>query len=393
MTEKLYYKDQYLKECEAQVIDVIDNDKEVLVVLDKTIFYPEGGGQPSDVGEIDGIKVHHVFEKGDVIYHHMNEAPKNKKVVCKIDFDVRFDHMQQHAGEHLLSGAILKLFGGNNKGFHMGDEYVTLDVDIDHMTDDMVKTVEDEVNSYIYKDREFHTCIVSREKAEKFPIRKKLKDGESSIRIVEVKDMDCCPCCGTHVARTGEIGLIKITKTERYKGMTRIYLKCGNRALKDVQVKQDIISNLSKYLSTDEYGLIDRVQKQSNEIDELKKQVNKLNKIFADQEAEKIINRSYSKVILQNYEYMTFDQVQLIGSSLSKNDCIFILSSVCDKKIIFENNTDLDIKCGRLFKEHIRDFNGKGGGKDKRAQGTFDSEEDLIKFCDFLYSKVNESID
>lgn len=392
MTEKLYYEDQYLKECRAQVVDIINNDKEVLVVLDKTIFYPEGGGQLSDIGEIDGIPVHHVSEKDDIIYHHMKEAPKNKNVLCRIDFNVRFDHMQQHAGEHILSGAILKLFGGNNKGFHMGDEYLTLDTDIEHMTDDMVKRAEDEVNSYIYKDREFHTCIVSREEAENFPIRKKVKEGENEIRIVEVKDMDCCPCCGTHVARTGEIGIVKIIKTERYKGMTRIYVKCGNRALKDIQIKHNIVNNLGKYFSVDESEILDKVQKQSKEIEDLKKQVNKLNKIFADKEAEKIINSMCSDIILKNFEFMTFEQVKLIGSALGRINGIFILSSIVDKKIIFENNTSYDIKCGKLFKEYIKEFNGKGGGKDKSAQGTFDSEEDLIKFCEFLYSKVNEAI-
>lgn len=383
MTEKLFYKDPYLTECEAEVKDIINRDGKVFVVLDKTPFYPEGGGQPSDLGEINGVKVLYVYEEKGIIYHQIEKVIEDKKALCKIDFERRFDHMQQHSGEHLLSGAIFKLYNGNNKGFHLGEEYVTVDIDIDGMTDEMLRTAEDEVNSYIYENREICTYVVSKEDSKKFPMRKQINVDED-VRVVEAKDMDCCPCCGTHVLRTGEIGIIKIIKGERYKGMTRIYLNCGIRALKDFQNKQSIISSLNKHLSSDENNLVQRVESQFLEIEKLKKELNGFKKMIAEDEADNIIKTESSKVILRKYEDKSFEDIQLITAALSSKNYILILSSLKDNKILFINDGDSDTNCGKLFKENIKEFNGKGGGNAKRAQGSFENREDLINFSEFL---------
>lgn len=391
MTEKLFYKDPYLTECEAEVKDIINKSDKILVVLDRTPFYPEGGGQPSDMGEINGVKVLHVYEEGSIVYHHVEKVIQDKKVLCKIDFDRRFDHMQQHSGEHLLSGAILKLYNGNNKGFHLGEDYVTIDIDIDGMTDEMIRNVEDEVNSYIYKNTEICTYVVSNEESKEFPLRKQINVDED-LRIVEAKDMDCCPCCGTHVIRTGEIGIVKIIKSERYKGMTRIYLKCGNRALKDFQNKHNIITKLNKHFSADENALFDKILSQSSEIDNLKKELAKLKKTFAENEAKELIEGELSKVIIKEYKDKNFDDIQLIASVINTKEHILILASIIDKKILFVNGTESNINCGKAFKENIKEFNGKGGGNAQRAQGTFDTEEDLIRFSGFLNSYTKGEI-
>lgn len=389
MTEKLFYKDPYLSQCEAEVEDIVNKDDKILVVLNRTLFYPEGGGQPSDIGEINGVKVLYVYEEEDIVYHHVEKILEDKKVLCKIDFDKRFDHMQQHSGEHLLSGAILKLYNGNNKGFHLGEDYVTLDIDIDGMTDEMLKNAEDEVNSYIYKNTEICTYVVSKEESKNFPMRKQINVDED-LRIVEAKGMDCCPCCGTHVLRTGEIGIVKIIKSERYKGMTRIYLKCGIRALKDFQNKQSIIINLNKHLSSDENNLCQRVEGQSLEIERLKKELNGFKKMVAESEAESILKTESSKVVLRKYEDKSFEDIQLIATVLGSKNYILILSSLTDKKILFMNNSDSDTNCGKLFKDNIKEFNGKGGGNAKRAQGNFENREDLIKFSEFLNTTLIE---
>jgi alanyl-tRNA synthetase len=383
LTEKLFYKDPYLTQCEAEVKEIINKDGKIFIVLDKTPFYPEGGGQPSDLGEINGVKVLYVYEEGGIIYHQVEKIVEVKEVLCIIDFERRFDHMQQHSGEHLLSGAILKLYNGNNKGFHLGEDYVTLDIDIDGMTDEMLSTVEDEVNSYIYKNREICTYVVTKEESKKFPMRKQI-DVDEDVRVVEAKNMDCCPCCGTHVRRTGEIGIIKIIKGERYKGMTRIYLNCGIRALKDFQNKQNIISSLNKHLSSDENNLVQRVESQSLEIEKLKKELNGLKKMMAENEADNIIKTESSKIILRKYEDKSFDDIPLIAAALSSKNYILILSSLKDNKILFINDSDSDTNCGKLFKENIKEFNGKGGGNAKRAQGSFENREDLINFSEFL---------
>lgn len=387
MAEKLFYKNAYLKECEAEVVNIIDEGDKVKVVLDQTIFYPEGGGQPSDIGEIDGIKVTYVSEKLGVIYHHMESAPINKKVKCAIDFERRFDHMQQHSGEHMLSGAVLTLFNGNNKGFHLGDDYVTIDIDIEEIKEDMIEKLENKVNDYIYTNKPIDTYIVSKEESEDFPLRKQIHvDGE--IRVVKMEEVDCCPCCGTHVSKTGEIGLIKIIKTEKYKGMTRIYFKCGKRALIDFQKKHKVITTLSKMLSVEKENIAQRVESQKEEIQKLLKEVNSLKKIFAKKEAENIIKNSSSKVLLRRYDHKNFEDIQLIVSELSAKEYIYILYSTVDKKIVVINNYSSEINAGKLFKDNIKEFNGRGGGNAKRSQGTFETEEDIIKFAEFLFNEM-----
>ena len=284
----------------------------------------------------------------------------------------------------------LNLYNGNNKGFHLGEDYVTVDIDIDVMTDEMIKNIEDEVNSYIYKNTEICTYVVSKEDSKNFPLRKQINVDED-LRVVEAKDMDCCPCCGTHVLKTGEIGIVKIIKYERYKGMTRIYIKCGARALRDFTNKQNIISNLNRHFSSDENSLVQRVEGQSIEIERLKRELNNFKKMIAENEAENIMKVENSKVILRIYDNKTFEDVQLIGTALNSNNNILILSSLGDKKILFMNNSDSDFNCGKLFKDNVKEFNGKGGGNAKRAQGTFENAEDLIKFSEFLYSFMIEN--
>lgn len=387
MTEKLYYVDPYLKECESEIVEVIKNQEKVFVVLDKTIFYPEGGGQPSDTGNINGINVIYVYEKNNIIYHQVEKELLCGKAICRVDFERRFDFMQQHSGEHLLSGAIYKLYKGNNKGFHLGEEYVTLDIDMYPFTDAMVKEIETEVNRYIYMNEAFTTYIVDKENLDKIPSRKKV-DVNEDIRIVEAKNMDCCPCCGTHVLRTGEIGLIKILKVEKYKGISRIYIKCGKRAYEDLAVKNDIISILSRKFSTDENSLIKNITKQSEEIFDLKRQLNELKSKLAEEEALKLIEDSNETFIFKSYENKSFEEVKYIGEALGKKPYIFILTSLKDKNILFANNANIKLSCGKIFKEHIKEFNGKGGGSDIKAQGFFNSIEDLEEFYSFLCEMV-----
>lgn len=387
MTEKLFYNDPYLRECQAEIVDIINEDNKILVILDKTIFYPEGGGQPSDTGEINGVKVTYVFENGGTIYHEVEKAPEGKIASCKINFDRRFDHMQQHSGEHLLSGAILKLYGGNNKGFHLGVDYVTVDIDMNEIDEQMVNKIEEEVNQYIYLNEPINTYVVSKDECEKFPLRKQINVDED-IRVVEAKNMDCCACCGTHVFKTGEIGIVKIIKTEKYKGMTRIYFKCGKRALKDFENKHDIVTKLIRSFSAKEDDIIERIESQCIELDILRKELGKLKKDLAEVEAENIIENEKTQVVFRKYSNKDFDDIQLIASELSMKSYIIILASLRDNKILFLNKTDKDVNCGKIFKENIKEFSGKGGGNASRAQGTFDKEEDLVKFSEFVYSTL-----
>lgn len=388
MTNKLYYENTYLKEWESEVKDVIQEKDRFLIVLDRTAFFPEGGGQPSDKGYIDDIEVIDVFEKDNVVYHVTENRPENKIVKCKLDFDRRFYYMQQHAGEHLLSAVLYKLYNTTNDGFHMGDDYVTIDNSITNMTEDMVKEVEITANEYIYKNLPILAYFVEKKDLEKLKLRKECKV-EEDIRIVEIEGIDLIACCGTHVRSTGEIGLIKIIKTEKYKGMTRIYFKCGKKALEDYESKHDIVTNLSRHYALVEDKIVERANSDSNEIKKLLKDIKDLKEIVSSYVAQDIISNSNSNTIVMDFFDKNFEEIQMINNEIFKiGKFVTIMVSEKENRVLFSNNLISSLHCGSIFKENLSKFNGKGGGSDKQAQAAFKNKEDMLKFKNYLKELV-----
>lgn len=388
MTNKLYYENTYLKEWESEVKDVIQEKDRFLIVLDRTAFFPEGGGQPSDKGYIDGIEVIDVFEKDNIVYHVTEKKPENKMVKCTLDFDRRFYYMQQHAGEHLLSAVLYKLYNTTNDGFHMGDDYITIDNSITNMTEDMVKEVEITANEYIYKNLPILSYFVEKKDLEKLKLRKECKV-EKDIRIVEIEGIDLIACCGTHVLSTGEIGLIKIIKTEKYKGMTRIYFKCGKKALEDFESKHDIVTNLSRHYALVEDKIVERANSDSNEIKKLLKDIKDLKEIVSSYVAQDIISNSNSNTIVMDFFDKNFEEIQMINNEIFKiGKFVTIMVSEKENRVLFSNNLISSLHCGSIFKENLSKFNGKGGGNDKQAQAAFKNKEDMLKFKNYLKELV-----
>ncbi|KHD35926.1 alanyl-tRNA synthetase [Clostridium acetobutylicum] len=383
MTRKLFYDDPYICESEGKIVDVLENDGKYEIVLDETSFYPEGGGQPCDLGTINNIPVEYVYEKGDTIYHVMKERPEGNTARCKVDFLRRQDNIQQHTGEHLLSAAFFKLYNGVNYGFHMGEDYVTIDIDMEEVTHDMIKKIEAEANAYIYANVETKTYFMSKPEAEKLPLRKAIK-AEGKIRIVQLGDVDYSACCGTHVVRTGEVGIIKVLRTEKYKGMTRVYFKCGRRAFDEYSKEHSIITKLQKNLSIDEDNILNKVQTTMEEISNLKKKLLEYKKNEAKLEVKKIKEKNNNGVISEHYEDGDFSFLEEIYDGIKDEKAVIILTSGVDNRILFAQNGIDDIECGRIFKENIKEYNGRGGGNAKRAQAAFSNKDDLNKFAKFL---------
>ena len=384
MTEKLYYSDPYIKEAKANIIDIIEENGKIEIVLDKTIFYPEGGGQPSDIGYIGDIPVVHVRIKDSVIYHEVTEKPETKEVICKLDFKRRFDHMQQHSGEHVLAGTFYRLFGGNNKGFRLGENYVTIDIDIKDMTDEIIEEAEREANKSIYEDIEVEAIFSENGNIEGIPVRKEVSV-DKNIRVIKMGNVDCCACGGTHVKRTGEIGIIKILKTEAYKGMTRVYFNCGERALKDYEQKNNIIKALKKIYSSEEDLIIDKVLRQKSELDEVKKSLSLMKKKIAEIIAQSADIKDNKYFFM--YDDLDFETLLLMEDILKEKTDSLVLGSLIDKRIT-ANTKDIDFNMGRFFKDNINDYRGKGGGPKDKAQGVFDDEQGLKDFAELLKSKI-----
>jgi alanyl-tRNA synthetase len=392
MTNKLYYTSPYLKEWRTNIDKVVEKDGKILVVLSETAFYPEGGGQPSDKGYINDIEVLHVFEEDDIIYHEVSSKPVSNEAHCRLDYERRFDLMQQHSGQHVLSAVFYASYEGVTAGFHLGEDYVTIDIALPELSEETLRDVELKANQHIFENAEVKTYIITPEEVEKLALRK-LPKVDENIRIVEMVDIDLSPCCGTHVTRTGEIGLLKILKSEKNKGMTRIYFKCGKRALLDYQNKQEVTTTLSRHLSEPEQTLVTKVEAVTAELKNITWESGKLKEALSKYEAQELLQSSDSKLISKVFENKSFDEIQgLAKQVLLSGDYVTIFSSVPDKKVLLGYSGNFDLHCGKIYKEHVSSYSGRGGGGDKQAQAGFASVEDMNAFGEFLYKKIKDLI-
>ena len=228
-TEKLYYQDSFLHSFSAKVLSCEPQGKSWSVVLDRTAFYPEGGGQPADHGVLGPARVLDVHEKNDVIFHTTDRPVEIGPVSGEIDWARRFDHMQQHSGEHICSGLICARYGCDNVGFHMGSDVITIDLSVE-LTQEQVRELEEAANRYIWEDHPIQIAFPSPQELEVLTYRSK-KALTGRVRIVSFPGADCCACCGTHVSSSGQVGLVKLLSCQKFRSGVRIELVCGKRAL------------------------------------------------------------------------------------------------------------------------------------------------------------------
>ena len=247
-TEKLYYSDPFLREFSATVLSCEEEKSGFKVVLDRTAFYPEGGGQPADHGQLGGVAVTDVHEKGGVIFHTCEqEVEIGKTVECAIDWGRRFDHMQQHSGEHICSGMICGTFHCDNVGFHMGADMVTIDFNAEIGWDELME-IEQRANRYIYENHPIHIQFHRGEELAALEYRSK-KELEGDVRIVAFPGADCCACCGTHVLTSGQVGLVKFFSCQKFREGVRIEMLCGERAFRALSTSWEQNRMVSQMLS------------------------------------------------------------------------------------------------------------------------------------------------
>ena len=377
MTRRLYYEDGYQTTFTATVISCEKGKAGYDIVLDQTAFYPEGGGQPADIGTLEDVKVQDVRIKEGIIYH-MTDGPLEvgQEVRGKVDFERRFDLMQQHSGEHIVSGIVNSKYGYNNVGFHLNSDYMTCDFD-GELTKEQVQEIEILANEAIYKNLPIDCTIYQDEEIRDRTYRSKL-DLVGEIRLVTVPAYDTCACCGIHVRTTGEIGLIKCISSERHRGGVRMTILCGKRALKDYRAKQEIISESSRMLSAKPEMILSHVSKLQEELNVAKqKAMNLTNELFEYK------SESYLKTeepIIFAYES------DLQGDSLRR--LCLMLSEKSDKVVLVLTGEGKNFRYALgASKEDIRPFNkqlteqfsGKGGGKSELCQGNLIGDIEEIK--------------
>ena len=271
ITEKIYEIDGMCRAFRARVLSVEKRDERYAVLLDRTAFFPEGGGQSSDTGTIGNARVIDVQTCNGEILHFTDCAPSETDVLCELDFRERFRKMQNHLGEHLLCGAIHKLYGYDNVGFHLGADYMTFDID-GVMSADEIRAAEHAANEAVAADAPVRTYIPSQEELSRLSYRAKSEKLEAAeaIRIVEVEGYDRCACCAPHLDRAGKVGLIKIVDAMHYKGGMRFSALCGFDALADYNRKQEDLKSLSALLSAKPYEIPAAVRAKLDELSEAK---------------------------------------------------------------------------------------------------------------------------
>lgn len=452
ITNKIFQKNPYLKTLESSVSSLNYDKKTAELILTDTIFFPTGGGQSCDKGFIkfneNKYPVIDVYEADKEVVHvisiknFVGKLPEEgSKIELEIDWDHRFDNMQRHCGEHILSGVIYKLFQGTNKGFHMGEEYITIDMDFSQsdyskLTWQMAEKAELEANKVIWKGSSVHTDYFdNRELASKLPLRKTLAFDED-ISVVTIGDFsepdDCVACCGTHPRFASEVGLLKIYKIESNKGMSRIYFEAGNRAFNTYQKQFNILYDMSLRLSTSTTDIVNAYESQLSHINELKKQLSNFRGSAIRHEIQEIISKLMKKnnssenpknddwknlknearntqadekanageqlelessVSVFNYTEFSVDDILNISKKLfildKDNNCIknHLIAMVCasENTIILLSDGSKDTRnCAKLAELAREKFQGKGGGKPVSARIYFPDRNNLDKFIKYI---------
>ncbi len=376
-TIKLYENDSYIKEFTATVVSCEEKDGAYFLVLDKTAFFPEGGGQDADKGKIGDADVLDVQIKEEIVYHKVNKAFKeNEEVKCRLDWEIRFSRMQNHTGEHIVSGVIHRTFGYNNVGFHMNDTIVTFDVDRP-LTDEQIREVEIKSNQAIYDNKSIKAIYPTAEELSDYDYRSKL-DITEGVRLIEIEDTDLCACCAPHVSRTGEVGIIKVISYIPYKKGTRIEMLCGSLALEDYQKLHLTNKSVMNMLSAKRFEIADFVKKIQDELAGLKAENKKLMAEMATLKMEKHINGNSVCAFVDGVSY---DELRNCSNELAEEfEYCYLFSNTEDDNYIYvisSKTQNVREKVQSLNKA----FNGKGGGRDNYAQGKIvGNKEEILNY-------------
>ena len=376
-TEKLYYIDSHLFDFEATVLDCRETETGWAVLLDKTAFFPEGGGQPADTGFIDSIPVTDVQEQGGEILHFCGQAlPVGDHLPCRVEREQRLVRMQNHSGEHIVSGLAHRLYGCENVGFHMGEDCMTIDFDRELSWQQLME-VETLANRAVRDNLPVLCSFPEGEALRTLEYRSKL-DLTENVRIVEIPGIDRCACCAPHVARTGEIGLIKILDAERHRGGVRLSLCCGMLALQDSRVKQENIAAISQALSAKRHETAGAVARLLAEQQKAKERIAALSMELARLKAESCPATGGNLCVFDN----VLDEValrELVNLLMEKCGGIAAAFSGSDETgyryIMGSRRVDLR----RCAKEINRLIDGRGGGKPQMIQGSAAASAEQIR--------------
>ena len=407
-TEKYYQHDVDCRELNGRIEAIQNDGKSTRIIMDRTVFFPTGGGQPCDTGTIvtpDGTSVSVIDVQEDkesgIISHTIEIDPSEidalqvgMTVTQKLNEDRRRINTQRHTGEHILTGAFIQLFGGANKGFHMGGEYVTIDMDYDgkKLTEEQVRAAEKLANEVIWANLPVTvSTFPNREEASVMPTRKPVtQDGE--ITIVTIGDLesphDCVACCGTHFHRTSEVGLIRIHKFEPNKGMNRIYFECGDRALESMQSDDTLLRSVQERFSAGSHDLLQKMDIRDEKEAELRQDCTGLRQYYRDREMARItslLHRDTPDFYQDSFTLVSPDDLLKLGFAVMEEESAPALMALVHRPshtvLLFSDGSR---NCGALVKEHAKSLGGRGGGRPDQARALMPNEDAVEKFIESL---------
>lgn len=375
--EKLYYTDQYIREFTGNIIDIKEVDSRFHIKLDKTAFFPGGGGQFADVGKIDVHEVIDVYEENGEVYHIVEKKPiKLRKVKCSIDWEKREDGMNQHFGQHVLSGCFFKLFNANTVGFHLGKEVSTVDIE-GILDEEKIRKVEKYANEIIKENIPVEILTPTRKDIKKMGLRRDLPKTDEQIRVVRIGELDLNACCGVHPKSTLDLRMIKIKRFEKCRNATRIEYFAGERATNYLLEKDSQMNEICRYLKCSDIDAIKGIKNLSDKLQEYQNINKKIEEEIARYHVkEKIENAEIINgisIIKDIYTNENIKYISKLTGKLVENDNVVSLSAIKDAEkvnFIFASSKNVkELNMSDLLKDSIKLVDGRGGGSPTLAQG------------------------
>jgi alanyl-tRNA synthetase len=378
-TEKLYFSDSNLLEFSATLIEIRPSERGDVVALDKTAFYPTGGGQPNDTGILGGANVLDVFEdEGGTIHHVIPQTglfKAGQEVIGVVDRARRLDHLQQHSGQHVLSQAFVQAYGAETRSFHLGTETSTIDIESQSPTIEMMRSAEDLANGVVFEDRPMRVHMVNDEEAARLPLRKE-SAVRGDIRVIEVENFDWSPCGGTHAARTGQIGLIAIRSYERARKLTRVEFICGGRALRDYRLANATAFAVARLFSAERDSTPELVARAIQETKSTKKRVRDLLELAMIAEASEMLGAAVDsggfKIIDAVFDGRDVEEMRVLAARIVQREpsvALLATKEAGSARLVFARSASLEQNMGQLLAEACATLGGRGGGKPELAQG------------------------
>jgi len=374
VSERLYYSDPYLREFDASVVERTSHDGRPAVVLDRTAFYPTSGGQPFDTGTLGAVQVVEVIDRDDGgVLHVLDRDVDGSSVHGTIDWERRFDHMQQHTGQHMLSAAFDRVANARTESFHLGVDYSTIDLAREVTAADIARA-EDAANRVLWEDRPVAIRFATSEEAAALPLRKESRR-EGTLRLIDVQDFDLSACGGTHVSRTGAIGIIVVSATERFRGGTRVTFLCGGRALRGYRELRDAVAGSVRALSVLPADLPSAIERMQTDSREMRRQVKDLQSRVAAQEADALAESASPigsiKLVAAALPGWDAGGLKTIAARILEHPgyVVVLVSEPAPANIVIGRAPDVSQDAGALLRALVGRHGGKGGGRPEMAQG------------------------